>query len=180
MPTQTINLNDALPAAPANSLNVKWQADAPSLDPAVVRDVSANVPAATATTLGVVKGDAATVIIAADGTASVQELIFVFGITDGSIASAVTLPVLARRAGVVTRCAIVIQASDGALNLSFRIKKNGADVFTTDPTVVAGTAAGTVAVFSLSSASIAVARDDVFTMDITVGSSSWKFTAQLE
>lgn len=178
--TQEINLNDALPAAPPNTLNVKWQGDAPSLDPTVVRKVSANVPAATVATLGLIKGDNATLNIAVDGTISVQELCFGFGITDGSIASSVTLPVLARRAGVVTTCVVIVKASDGALNLSFKIKKNGVDVFSSDPVITAGTAGGTVATFALSSASIAVAKNDVFTMDITVGSSAWKFTAQLE
>jgi hypothetical protein len=41
MPTQTINLNNSTPAAPAGSLNVEWQADTPTLDPTVVRNVSA-------------------------------------------------------------------------------------------------------------------------------------------
>ena len=41
MPTQTINLNNTEPAAPAGSQNVLWQADAPSLDPTVVRNVTA-------------------------------------------------------------------------------------------------------------------------------------------
>jgi hypothetical protein len=43
MPTQTINLNNTGPAAPSGSVNVAWQSDAPSLDPTVVRNVSANV-----------------------------------------------------------------------------------------------------------------------------------------
>ena len=98
MPTQTINLNDALPAAPAGSQNIKWQADPPSLDPTVVRDVSAFMPAATnlvngavrpdgtiivvdpsgkiivskatAAGLGVVKPDSASIAVAPDGTIS--------------------------------------------------------------------------------------------------------------
>lgn len=47
MPTQTVNLNGTLPAAPAGAKNVQWQADAPSLDPSVVRNVSASLPAFT-------------------------------------------------------------------------------------------------------------------------------------
>jgi hypothetical protein len=43
MPTQTINLNNTGPAAPSGSKNVAWQADAASLDPTVVRNVSASV-----------------------------------------------------------------------------------------------------------------------------------------
>jgi hypothetical protein len=57
MPTQTINLNDALPAPPAGFQNNKWQADAPSLDPTVVRDVSTYTPLATLSLPGSVKPD---------------------------------------------------------------------------------------------------------------------------
>lgn len=180
MPTQTINLNNTTPAAPAHSVNVQWQADAPSLDPTVIRNVSAYVPAATAAALGLVRGDSATVAVAADGTLSVQAIAIGFGITSGAIATNVTLPMPAPRAGQIAGCVVVVQASDGALNLTFRIKKNGTDVFSTDPTIAAGAAAGTVQTFALSAASIAVAKNDVFTMDISVGSSAWKFTAQLE
>ncbi len=78
MPTQTINLNNATPPAPADSLNVTWQADPASLDPTVVRNVSANVPVFTGDTgsggsLGLVPapaaGDAAAgKVLKADGT----------------------------------------------------------------------------------------------------------------
>jgi hypothetical protein len=44
MPTQTINLNNSEPAAPVGGLNVEWQADAPSLDPTIARNVSAYLP----------------------------------------------------------------------------------------------------------------------------------------
>ena len=47
----TDNLSNSTPAAPANSLNVQWQADPVSNDP---RNISANVPFATATTPGLV------------------------------------------------------------------------------------------------------------------------------
>jgi hypothetical protein len=50
MPTQTINLNNTTPAAPAGALNAEWQADPPSLDTAVVRNVSAYFPAFTGDT----------------------------------------------------------------------------------------------------------------------------------
>lgn len=45
------NLSNSTPAAPANSLNVSWQADPVSNDP---RNISANVPFATATAPGLV------------------------------------------------------------------------------------------------------------------------------
>jgi hypothetical protein len=78
MPTQTINLNNSTPAAPSGCLNVEWQAGALSLDPAVVRNVSAYVPKFTGDTgaggsMGLVPapaaGDAAAgKVLKADGT----------------------------------------------------------------------------------------------------------------
>jgi len=50
MPTQTINLNNTTPAAPAGALNIEWQADPPSLDPSVSRNVSAYFSAFTGDT----------------------------------------------------------------------------------------------------------------------------------
>lgn len=71
MPTQTINLNNTTPAAPAGALNVEWQADAPSLNPATVRNVSACVPAATSAQLGVVQPDGVTVLVSGLGEISI-------------------------------------------------------------------------------------------------------------
>lgn len=67
--TQPINLNDTTPAAPAGGLNLKFQADAPSLDPAVARRVSVYVPADTYVTPA--KEQASTYVYFADsGTAN--------------------------------------------------------------------------------------------------------------
>jgi hypothetical protein len=64
--------------------------------------------------------------------------------------------------------------------LTFKIKKNGTNVFSVDPTVAAGTAAGTVTtVTTLTTSPLPVAANDVFIMDITSGTSTWQFTAQL-
>jgi hypothetical protein len=43
---QNINLNDTTPAAPTGKANVKWQADAASSDPTVIRNASAYVDSA--------------------------------------------------------------------------------------------------------------------------------------
>jgi hypothetical protein len=74
MATQIINLNDTTPAAPSDTLNVKWQADAASLDETVARNVSAYVPAATSASLGLVRPDDATIDVAANGVISVPVL----------------------------------------------------------------------------------------------------------
>jgi hypothetical protein len=81
MPTQTINLNNITPAAPAGALNIEWQADPPSLDPSVSRNVSAYFSAFTGDTgpggtMGLVPAPppgaaAAGKLLKADGTWSV-------------------------------------------------------------------------------------------------------------
>jgi hypothetical protein len=52
--SQPKNFNGTTPAAPAGTKNVTFQADAVSTDPSVVRNVSAYLPAATATVAGAV------------------------------------------------------------------------------------------------------------------------------
>lgn len=54
MAINPLALNDTLPAAPAGSVNNKWQADAPNPDPSVKRNTSTYTPPATATTPGAV------------------------------------------------------------------------------------------------------------------------------
>jgi hypothetical protein len=105
-----------------------------------------------------------------------------FGVTNGSVANA-TGPgrLTASRAGTISRCVVTVNASDGVTALTIRIKKNGIDIFTSDMTVAAGTAAGTVQIStSLTSTPLPVALHDVFTIDITSGATAWNFTAQLE
>jgi hypothetical protein len=65
--------------------------------------------------------------------------------------------------------------------LTFKIKKNGTNVFSVDPTVAAGTSGGTLSTFTtLTSSPLPVAANDIFTIDITSGASDWAFTAVLE
>lgn len=70
MPTQTINLNDSLPAPPAGLQNNKWQADPPSLDPTVIRDVSTYTPLATTSLPGSVQPDGDTLTVDGSGKIS--------------------------------------------------------------------------------------------------------------
>ena len=72
--SEIINLSNSTPAAPANSINGRWQKGASSgTDPATgfaIFPVSANVPAATVSQLGVVKPDGTSITVATDGTIS--------------------------------------------------------------------------------------------------------------
>lgn len=112
-----------------------------------------------------------------------EEIVFTFGIVAGAggAGTSVTLPVLAPRAANIAKCKVVVKASDATADFQFRIKQNGTDIFSTDPTVTHGTAANTVVTFTaLTSSPLAVAADDVFTLDIVSGSATWALTIQLE
>ncbi|HLI33404.1 MAG TPA: hypothetical protein VKW70_00045 [Terriglobia bacterium] len=104
-----------------------------------------------------------------------------FVINSGAQGTNVGPMLAAPHAGTLSKCVVVIKASDASTALTFKIKQNGTDIFSTDPTVAAGTPIGTVNTFSaLISSPLSVAQGDVFTIDITTGSAAWAFTAQLE
>lgn len=154
MPTQTINLNNSLPAAPTGGVNIKWQGDPPSLDPTVVRNVSAYY------TPGLVVG---------------------FGILSATTGNNIAGGVIAPRAASLSECKVLINKSDSSAALTIRIKQNGTDIFSADPTFTAGTTPGTLFTFTnLTASPLLVAVDDVFTIDVVSGTSSWAFTAQVE
>ena len=112
---------------------------------------------------------------------SSTNLVIGFVVNNGAAGSNVGPMLQAPRAGTVSKCVIVTKSSDGTTGLTFRIKKNGTDVFTSDPSVAAGTASGTTnSSTSLTSSPLSVAAGDVFQIDITSGSPNWAFTAQLE
>jgi hypothetical protein len=142
---------------------------------------SADLPVGSTTQLGAVKADGVT-IGAAAGVLSVQSMVIGFGIASGTTGASITPPgrLIAPRAGVITKCKVIVNTSDPATALTFDIKNNGVSVFSSARTVAAATAAGTLTSFTLSSSSIAVAADDIFTIDITSGTSSWNFTVQVE
>lgn len=104
-----------------------------------------------------------------------------FFISDGSSGTNVALNDDAETAFSVTKCTVIVTQSDPSTALIFAIKKNGTDVFAAGPNVAAGAAAGSKSSFTnLTSSPLAIAAGDIFTMDISSGSSSWKFIARLE
>lgn len=108
-------------------------------------------------------------------------LVMGFILNTGATGTNVGPELIASRAGSFTKCKIVTKASDGATPLTFKIKQNGVNIFSADPTVSAGTAGGTITTStSLTSSPLSVAADDLFTIDVTSGSSSWQVTVQLE
>lgn len=111
----------------------------------------------------------------------VLPLVIGFVINYGAVLNDAAAMLVAPRAGTVSKCVIVTKASDPSIQLKFRIKQNGTDVFSTDPTVAAGTTSGTTSSStSLTSVPLSVAAGDVFQIDILTGSPNWQFTAQLE
>jgi hypothetical protein len=110
------------------------------------------------------------------------QLVIAFLMNSGASGSNVAPMLIAPRASQVWKCKLVTKASDPSVDLTFKIKQNGTDVFSTDPTVAHGTAPGTLSTLtgSLTSSPLSVAEDDLFTIDILSGSSLWAFTVQLE
>jgi hypothetical protein len=104
-----------------------------------------------------------------------------FIVNDGSAGTNIGPELPAPHAGTVSRCKVVTKASDASVDLTFKIKQNGVDVFSSDPTVAHGTAGGTLSTFTaLTSSPLPVADGDIFTIDITSGSSAWICTILLE
>lgn len=86
----------------------------------------------------------------------------------------------APRNGAISKCVVVTKSSDPTATLTFRIKRNGVDIFSADPSIAAGTAPGTVSTFtSLSSVPLAVTANDVFTIDVLTGNANWQFSVEL-
>jgi hypothetical protein len=116
-----------------------------------------------------------------DLAALAANLVIGFVINNGAAGTDVGPMLLAPRAGTISRCQIVTKASDAVTGLTFLIKQNGANIFSSNPTVAAATASGTTSSStSLTSNPLPVAFNDVFTIDITSGSPNWLFTIQLE
>lgn len=108
-------------------------------------------------------------------------LVIGFVINNGVTGTNVGPMLAAPGAGSFSKCVFVTKTSDASTALTFRINKNGTSVFSANPTVAAGTAAGVVTTFTtLTSLPFTVAAGDVFSIDIVSGSGSWVFTAQLE
>jgi hypothetical protein len=87
----------------------------------------------------------------------------------------------AARTGSFTKCVVTTKASDGSTALTFKINQNGTNIFSVNPTVAAGTSTGTVSTFTtLTSSPLPVAANDVFSIDVTSGTSTWQASIQLE
>lgn len=91
----------------------------------------------------------------------------------------VTLTLRAPRAANITTCKVTITTTDGSNAFQFRIKKNGTDIFSADPTIAAATTGIVDVSSSLVSSPLAVAEDDKFTLDILAGSATWALEIQL-
>jgi hypothetical protein len=193
MPTQTINLNDATPPPQAGMQNNKWQADAASLDPTVVRNVSSYTPVFVADTgaggkTGAVPapaaGDAALgKVLSAGGGFVIPQLVVGWFVPAGSATAATGVgPAhIAPRVAQLSRVKVVVIATDASNPLTLRIKKNGTAILVTDWTIAAGAAQGSVlTVTNLTPSPLPVAVDDIFTLDIIAGSGTWAFTLQME
>lgn len=104
-----------------------------------------------------------------------------FVIGSGATGSNIGPMLAAVRAGSVTKCVITTKNSDASVPLTFKINKNGVNVFSANPTVPAGTGSGIVTTTgTLTSTPLSVAANDVFSIDITSGNGNWQFSAQLE
>jgi hypothetical protein len=115
------------------------------------------------------------------GAVDTDELVIGFVINSGAPGTNVGPMLAAPRAGSLVQCVVTTKASDATAALTFTIRQNGTPVFSTPPTVAAGTAAGTVSTFTaLSPNPLPVSELDVFSIDITAGAAAWQFTAQLE
>ena len=108
-------------------------------------------------------------------------LVIGFVIGNGATGTNVGPMLLAPHLGTLSACTVLVKASDGTTALAFDILRNGASIFSTSPTVAAGAASGNKYTFTgLASPPITVAQNDVFSINITSGSSAWIFTAQLD
>lgn len=115
-----------------------------------------------------------------------NELVIGFGVAAGAgtTGNDAAPRVAAKRAANITECVVTITKSDAANDFQFRIKKNGTDIFSTDPTVPHGSAVSTgpssVLTFTaFTSTPIVVAKNDVFELDIIAGSATWELDIQL-
>lgn len=157
------NYNDALPAAPSGSLNVKWQKNTTPIgtDPVSgypIYDVSAYIPnAAGALVIG---------------------FVILTGVTGTNVGPELPSPRAANLSSVV----VVTKTSDATIPFQFDILKGGTSIFTgTLPTVAAGATPGTLSTFtSLTTVPLTVAKGDIFTINIIQGSASWTCTVQAE
>src|SRR5690348_3940474 len=134
MAATEINLDDTSPAAPANTVNLKWQKGAQTgTDPTnglPIYNVSGYMAAATTANLGVVRPDGNTITIAngviTAGSLNAPIVIgFVVGV--GTTGNDIGPLLVAPRTNTVSKCVVAVKASDATTPLTFRINQNGTD-----------------------------------------------------
>lgn len=112
---------------------------------------------------------------------STSPIVIGFGVNTGATGTDVCNRVPATRGGTLTKMVAVITASDASTDCTLVIKRNGTNIFTSNPVLTHGAAAGTEVSFTgLTPSPFNVAAGDVFSIDITTGTSAWKFTVTLE
>lgn len=144
--------------------------------------VAADLPVATISSYGAVQPDGTTITINSVGRiVAPPPLVIGFVMLSGAVGTNAGPMLVAPRAGSITQCVLIVKASDSSLPLTFRINQNGTDIFSSDPTIPAGAASGSVLNFNdFTSTPLAIAAGGVLTIDISSGSGAWSFTAQLE
>jgi hypothetical protein len=125
------------------------------------------------------QGFPTTTWVAVSGGTSGASLTFGFIIGNGTAGNNVGPVLIAARSGSLTKCKVVVKTSDGATPFTFKINKNGTNIFTSNPTLAPG-ASGISTFSTFTSNPLLIAADDLFTIDITSGSANWAVTIQLE
>jgi hypothetical protein len=120
------------------------------------------------------------VTAAANGT-TVPGFSITYILNTGATGTSVGPELRARRSGSFTKCTVTVKASDPTTALQFLIKQNGVNIFSANPLLSGGTASGTITVFTtLTSSPLAVALNDLFTIDVSSGNANWAVTIDLE
>lgn len=189
LPTTSINLNKTTPAPPTGKQNVVFQSDGgtpqqavTAYDPAFVGDtgsggVGGNVPAPSA-------GDAAANrFLHAGGVFQSQPMTVTFQVNNGSVGVNVCgdLVVPKTRTGTVTRLMLRLKVIDTGTPLAFVVEQNGSAVITVTSAQTSGLSVATTTYLTpLVTTPLPISPGDVFTLNITSGSSTWSFVTQLE
>lgn len=143
-------------------------------------DAAPAVQKASSTLFGIVKTDNLT-ITASGGVISGPGAVVGFILNTGATGTNVGPELITSRVGVFNKCVVVTKTSDPSVSLTFRINKNGTNIFSSSPSIVGGTSPGTISTFTaLTSLPFSFAAGDVFTIDVTSGAATWAATVQLE
>ena len=102
-----------------------------------------------------------------------------FNLATGAVASPAAPYVIAPSGGTVSHCYFTTSTSDSGTNLIFNVKFDGTNILSgTNATVTAGTSAGTISTFSLTSGTITITQGELWELDISTGTSNWTGVVQ--